>query len=124
MRHKNGALLPFYFLFYFIPVKVNTQENKRDLFEGFEGVSWANQKRLRREALSVFKLTLDRFARCIGLRLQSLSTHTPSEAIRTKRNDAVRRIMSLRYMYISDWCGYRKIRVAGTPVACACASEW
>ena len=42
----------------------------------------ANQKRLRREALSVFKLTFDRFARCIGLRLQSLSTHTPSEAIR------------------------------------------
>ena len=44
----------------------------------------ANQKRLRREALSVFKLTLDRFARCIGLRLQSLSTHTPSEAILNK----------------------------------------
>ena len=42
----------------------------------------ANQKRLRREALSVFKLPFDRFARCIGLRLQSLSTHTPSEAIR------------------------------------------
>ena len=56
----------------------------------------ANQKRLRREALSVFKLTFDRFARCIGLRLQSLSTHTPSEAIRIIRNDAVRRIMSLR----------------------------
>ena len=59
----------------------------------------ANQERLRREALSVFKLTLDRFAHCIGLRLQSFSTHTPREAIRKKRNDAVRRIMSLRYMH-------------------------
>ena len=56
----------------------------------------ANQKRLRREALSVFKLSFDRFARCIGLKLQSLSTHSPSEAILKIRNDAVRRIMSLR----------------------------
>lgn len=39
---------------------------------------------------------MNRFARCIGLRLQSL-THTPSEAIRKILNDAV-----LLVLIISD----------------------
>ena len=57
----------------------------------------ANQKWLRREALSVFKFLHDRFARCIGLRLQSLSTHTPSEAIRknTERCSATHNELAL-----------------------------
>ena len=57
-----------------------------------------------------FQIPFDRFARCIGLRLQSLSTHTPSEAILKKRNDAVRRIMSLRVMRAEEkYCCYKAI---------------